>query len=102
MVRTALFEAANVMLTRAVRFSTLKAWALGVAGRHATCVRSARPLRLTASFGGAQHRASTTDRSTSPATWVEEQKRGGLTTAARLQKPGSFMSAGRPWFSGHG
>jgi transposase len=34
MVRTALFEAANVMLTRAVRFSTLKAWALGVAGRH--------------------------------------------------------------------
>jgi transposase len=34
MVRTALFEAANVMLTRAVRFSTLKAWALRVAGRH--------------------------------------------------------------------
>ena len=33
MVRTALFEAANVMLTRAVRFSTLKAWALRVAGR---------------------------------------------------------------------
>ena len=30
MVRTALFEAANVMLTRAVRFSTLKAWALRV------------------------------------------------------------------------
>ena len=28
MVRTALFEAANVMLTRAVRFSRLKAWAL--------------------------------------------------------------------------
>jgi transposase len=34
MVRTALFEAANVMLTRAVRFSLLKAWALRVAGRH--------------------------------------------------------------------
>ena len=34
MVRTALFEAANVMLTRTVRFSTLKAWALRVAGRH--------------------------------------------------------------------
>jgi transposase len=34
MVRTALFEAANVMLTRAVRFSALKAWALRVAGRH--------------------------------------------------------------------
>jgi transposase len=33
MVRTALFEAANVMLTRAVRFSTLKAWALRVATR---------------------------------------------------------------------
>jgi transposase len=32
-VRTALFEAANVMLTRAVRFSTLKAWALRVATR---------------------------------------------------------------------
>ena len=35
LVRTALFEAANVMLTRAVRFSSLKAWALRVAaGRH--------------------------------------------------------------------
>jgi transposase len=34
MVRTALFEAANVILTRAVRFSALKAWALRVAGRH--------------------------------------------------------------------
>ena len=34
MVRTALFEAANVMLTRAVRFSRLKAWALRVASRH--------------------------------------------------------------------
>jgi transposase len=33
MVRTALFEAANVMLTRAVRFSMLKAWALRVASR---------------------------------------------------------------------
>jgi transposase len=33
MVRTALFEAANVMLTRAVRVSALKAWALRVAGR---------------------------------------------------------------------
>jgi transposase len=33
MVRTALFEAANVMLTRAVGFSTLKAWALRVATR---------------------------------------------------------------------
>lgn len=33
MVRTALFEAANVMLTRAVRFSALKAWALRVASR---------------------------------------------------------------------
>src|SRR5918996_1827982 len=31
MVRTALFEAANVMLTRAVRLSALKAWALRVA-----------------------------------------------------------------------
>ncbi len=34
MARTALYEAANVMLTRAVRFSPLKAWALRVAGRH--------------------------------------------------------------------
>jgi len=33
MVRTALFEAANVMLTRAVRCSGLKAWALRVASR---------------------------------------------------------------------
>jgi len=33
MVRTALYEAANVMLTRAGKFSTLKCWALGVAKR---------------------------------------------------------------------
>jgi transposase len=36
MVRTALFEAANVMLTRAVRFSALKAWAMRVASRQGT------------------------------------------------------------------
>jgi transposase len=33
MVRTALYEAANVMLTRAGKFSTLKRWALEVAQR---------------------------------------------------------------------
>ena len=33
MVRTALYEAANVMLTRAGRFSTLKRWGLEVAKR---------------------------------------------------------------------
>ena len=33
MVRTALFEAAHIMLTRAVRFSSLKRWALAVAQR---------------------------------------------------------------------
>jgi transposase len=33
MVRTVLYEAANVMLTRAGRFSTLKRWAIEVAGR---------------------------------------------------------------------
>ena len=33
MARTALFEAANVMLSRATRFSALKAWAMGVARR---------------------------------------------------------------------
>jgi transposase len=33
MVQTALYEAAHLMLTRAVRFSTLKRWALEVARR---------------------------------------------------------------------
>jgi transposase len=33
LVRTALYEAANVMLTRAGRFSALKRWALAVAKR---------------------------------------------------------------------
>ena len=33
MVRAALYEAANVMLTRAGRFSSLKRWAMAVAGR---------------------------------------------------------------------
>jgi transposase len=36
MVRTALYEAASVMLTRTVRFSRLKAWAMGVAKRRGT------------------------------------------------------------------
>lgn len=33
MVRTALYEAASVMLTRSVRMSSLKSWAMGVARR---------------------------------------------------------------------
>lgn len=33
MVRTALFEAANAMLSRATRFSALKRWAMGIAKR---------------------------------------------------------------------
>ncbi len=36
MVRTALFEAASVMLTRTVRFSPLKSWAMAVARRRGT------------------------------------------------------------------
>ena len=33
LVRTALYEAAHIMLTRAVRFSGLKRWAMAVAQR---------------------------------------------------------------------
>ena len=36
MVRTALYEAASVMLTRTVRMSPLKSWAMGVARRRGT------------------------------------------------------------------
>lgn len=36
MVRTALYEAASVMLTRTVRFSSLKAWGMAVARRRGT------------------------------------------------------------------
>jgi transposase len=36
MARTALFEAANVMLSRAVGFSALKAWAMRIGARHGT------------------------------------------------------------------
>jgi transposase len=36
MVRTALYEAASVMLTRTVRFSGLKAWGMAVAKRRGT------------------------------------------------------------------
>jgi transposase len=36
MVRTALYEAASVMMTRTVRFSTLKVWAMAVAKRRGT------------------------------------------------------------------
>jgi transposase len=34
MVRSMLFEAANAMLTRVMRFSVLRAWAMRIAGRH--------------------------------------------------------------------
>ena len=49
MVRTALYEAASVMLTRSVRFSALKAWAMAVAKRRGTkkaCVALARKLAV--------------------------------------------------------
>ena len=36
MVRTALYEAASVMLTRTVRMSPLKSWGLAVAKRRGT------------------------------------------------------------------
>jgi len=36
MVRTALYEAASVMLTRTVRFSSLKAWGMAIAKRRGT------------------------------------------------------------------
>ena len=41
MVRTALYEAASVMLTRSVRMSSLKSWAMRVAKR-----RGARKARV--------------------------------------------------------
>lgn len=47
MVRTALFEAAHTMLTRAVRFSSLKRWALEVAKRHGMkCAKVALARKL--------------------------------------------------------
>jgi len=66
MVRTALYEAANVMLTRAGRFSSLKRWALGVAqrrGMRRAKVALARKLavvlhRLSGSTGASSASAS--------------------------------------------
>jgi transposase len=49
-VRVALYEAANVILTRAVRGSDLKSWALGVAqraGMRKAKVALARKLAVT-------------------------------------------------------
>jgi len=47
MVRTALFEAAHIMLTRATRFSSLKRWALGVAQRRGMkCAKVALARKL--------------------------------------------------------
>ena len=53
MVRTALYEAATVMLKRTVRFSGLKAWAMGVARRRG--VRKAR-VALARKLGVILHR----------------------------------------------
>jgi transposase len=53
MVRTALYEAASVMLTRTVRFSGLKAWAMAVARRRGT--RKAR-VALARKLGVILHR----------------------------------------------
>jgi transposase len=44
MVRTALYEAANVLLSRTTRFSTLKRWAMEVAKRRGAKVALARKL----------------------------------------------------------
>jgi transposase len=44
MVRTALYEAANVLLSRTTRFSTLKRWAMAVAQRRGAKVALARKL----------------------------------------------------------
>lgn len=68
MVRTALYEAASVMLTRTVRMSPLKSWALGVARRRGT--RKAR-VALARKLGVILHRMwvdGTTFRWTSEAT----------------------------------
>lgn len=47
MVRTALFEAAHIMLTRATRFSSLKRWALEVAQRRGMkCAKVALARKL--------------------------------------------------------
>lgn len=53
MVRTALYEAASVMLTRTVRFSGLKAWGIAVAKRRGT--RKAR-VALARKLGVILHR----------------------------------------------
>jgi transposase len=53
MVRTALYEAASVMLTRTVHFSSLKAWAIAVARRRGT--RKAR-VALARKLGVILHR----------------------------------------------
>ena len=53
MVRTALYEAAQIMLTRAVRFSTLKRWALEVARRRG--MRRAK-VALARKLAGILHR----------------------------------------------
>jgi transposase len=53
MVRTALYEAASVMLTRTVRFSALKAWGMAVARRRGT--RKAR-VALARKLGVILHR----------------------------------------------
>ena len=53
MVRTALYEAASVMLTRTVRFSSLKAWGMAVAKRRGT--RKAR-VALARKLGVILHR----------------------------------------------
>ena len=46
MVRTALYEAASVMLTRTVRISPLKSWAMGVAKRRGQKARVALARKL--------------------------------------------------------
>jgi transposase len=46
MVRTALYEAANVLLSRVTRFSALKRWGLEVAGLKRAKVAVARKLAV--------------------------------------------------------
>jgi transposase len=77
MVRTALYEAASVMLTRAVRMSPLKSWAMAVAnGVVGERRASAWPASLASSSTGCGSMAPTSAGATKPPWRREEESLG--------------------------
>ena len=83
-VRTALYEAANVILTRPVKGSTLKSWAMRVAKRAG--MRKAK-VALARKLAVVLHRMLATEHSSQPTRPLPPYRRGEITSSGDHRTP---------------